>query len=243
MKQFGIYALQDLLRDFYISEIANTFKIDENDIRYINNQQIFIDSKPLDSFLPVGNISKKQIFCNAENRVLKYLNTFKCSKNDDVQDFLHSEEKVISMQKQSLTRTYLIIDNENDDNIAAYFAISLKPVILKKNNKMSKTKKKRIRFFTHKNEENEDEIEIILAYLIGQIGRSDIYKSSDINLEKILEFIFGVINKIREYIGGRTILVEVNNEEKLVELYEKHGFEFIQFENDLSQLMQWVYHY
>lgn len=38
MEQFGIYALQDLLRDFYISEIGNALKIDKNDIRYINNQ-------------------------------------------------------------------------------------------------------------------------------------------------------------------------------------------------------------
>lgn len=59
----------------------------------------------------------------------------------------------------------------------------------------------------------------------------------------ILEFIFGVINLIREYIGGRVILIEVDNNPKLIELYENYGFERIQENGKLSQLMQFVKHY
>lgn len=239
MMRFQIYSLKDLLEDFYISEISSVLGIEEEEIDYQDSQQIDARGKKIETLLSERQTSKKEVFQSAESRVLKYLQTFKCEKNKDVQEFLHSSEKSIRMQKESITRTYFLVDTDREDSIAAYFAISFKPIILEKDHVITKSKKKRLPI--HKNEMCE--IEIIPTILIGQIGRSDSYSKEDINLADILDFVFGVINKVREYIGGRVVLVEVNKEQKLIEHYGKFGFEKIQEQGKLTQLMQFVANY
>src|SRR6056297_1765310 len=175
--KFQLYSLKDLMEDFYLSEISSTFSIDVNKINYHNNQEIFIDGVKIENHLQKNNFRKKDIFNKAEDRVLKYLQTFRCSINRDVEVFLHDGEKCIRMQKSSTARTYLILDPENE-KIAAYFALSIKPILLEKNNSVSNNKKKKLPIHT----KNKGVIEIITTFLIGQIGRSDTYKKKDITL-------------------------------------------------------------
>ena len=92
--------------------------------------------------------------------------------------------------------------------------------------KLSKTQKRKIK---HKNNE-------CLSILIGQLGKNDLF-SSLINLKEILDFAFSTIKDIMELVGGRIILIECFNSDKLVQLYEDHGFIYLQEENSLSQLM------
>lgn len=238
MRDFLLYPLKDLLEDFYIAEIANKLNIQIDSISYLDSETIMIGDQSLETLLSAIGISKKEIFINAEGRVLNYLRTFKCTKNIDVQDFLHSSEKAIRMQKESATRTYLVLDSDNDE-IAAYFAISIKPVILCEDHKLSKTKKKKLQVHSLEN----SKFEVIVTLLIGQIGRSELYSRDDIDLKMILNFVFGILLKVRDYIGGRVILVEVDKSEKLISHYEKYGFEKIQVQDDLTQLMQFVGHY
>ena len=226
------------MEDFYLSEISSTFSIDVDKIKYHNNQEIFIDGVKIESRLQDNNFKKKDIFNSAEDRVLKYLQTFRCSINHDVEDFLHDKEKCIRMQKSSTARTYLILDSENE-KIAAYFALSIKPILLEKNHSVSNNKKKKLPIHT----KNRGVTEIITTFLIGQIGRSDTYTKKDISLNEIMDFIFAVINIVKEYIGGKVVLVEVANEPKLVSLYAKLGFEKIQVQDDLTQLMQYTNYY
>ena len=132
----------------------------------------------------------------------------------------------------------VIVDSEKD-NIAAYFAIAFKPIILEK--QLMITDKKKEKLPIHSNEIKD--VEVLPTILIGQIGRDDSYSKSDIDLKLILDFTFGVINLVREYIGGRVILIEVDNNPKLIEMYENYGFERIQENGKLSQLMQFVKQY
>lgn len=238
MKDFQLYSLKDLMEDFYVSEISSRLALDIDCIDYRDSQEIIVDGKPFETLLSERQTSKKEVFRAAESRVLNYLQSFKCEKNSDVQEFLHNPEQCIRMQKNSVTRTYLIIDSETDA-IAAYFAIAFKPIVLEKDHDLSDTKMKKLPIHTN----DEKNIEIIPTILIGQIGRADGYSKEDITLKDILEYIFGVINMVKTYIGGRVVLVEVNNEPKLIKHYEKYKFEKIQVSNDLSQLMQFVNHY
>lgn len=237
MKNYLLYPLKDLLEDFYIAEIASRLSVEVDSVTYLDSEHIAIEDKAIETLLSASGISKKEIFQTAEGRVLNYLRTFKCEKNLDVQDFLHNPEKSIRMQKESATRTYLILDSENDE-IAAYFAISIKPVILCENHELSKNKKKKLQVHSHEDEDSK--FEVIVTFLIGQIGRNELYTSEDIDLNMILDFVFGILWKVREYIGGRVILVEVDKSEKLINHYEKYGFEKIQVQDDLTQLMQFV---
>lgn len=238
MKNFQLYSLKDLMEDFYISEISSELAVYINRINYKNNQEIMIDGKTFETLLSVKQTSKKEVFKAAESRVLKYLKSFNCKKNQDVQDFLHDENKAIRMQKESITRTYMLIDDEND-KIAAYFAIAFKPIILESNHVVSKSKIKKLPI--HSDEKST--IKIIPTILIGQIGRADEYSKEDINLNYILDYIFTIINIVKIYIGSKVVLLEVNNEPKLVKHYEKYGFEKIQESNNMSQLMQFINHY
>ena len=178
--------------DFYISELSEQLEVEDNKINYINSQDILIDGVSAETLLSKRNLSIKKIFRSSESRVLEYLKEFKCQQNLDVEDFLSNGEKAIRMQKESRTRTYLIVDSENKE-IAAYFAISFKPIILDSINIESKTMLKK--FQTHKNKSaNGNDIEIVPTILIGQIGKNDDYSSENINLKIILEYVFSIIN-------------------------------------------------
>jgi len=72
-----------------------------------------------------------------------------------------------------------------------------------------------------------DDVEVCSTFLIGQIGRSDDYTREDIDLKGLLEYIFTVINKVIELIGGKIILIEVEKEPKLIKRYGKLDFENI----------------
>jgi hypothetical protein len=58
----------------------------------------------------------------SNNKIKKLLQTFKCNKNIDLQDFLHN--KALLFEKNLRSRTYLYINN-NTKNVVAYFTIAI----------------------------------------------------------------------------------------------------------------------
>jgi len=52
-----------------------------------------------------------------------------------------------------------------------------------------------------------------------------------------LDYIFGVINNVRELIGGRIVLIEVDKEPKFIKKYEEYDFQNIEADNEFTQLM------
>lgn len=236
MENFEFYPLKELLEDFYISEIATELDVDVSLIDYTDNSNIKVNGQELETLLSAKKLVKNEIYKKAECRVLNYLQTFKCSKNPDVENYLHNKEKALRLQKESVSRTYLLIDTEKED-IVAYFSLSIKPVIIKEDYAITKTKRKRM------NLKSEDNIEICTTFLIGQIGRSDKYTRKDIDLKVILDYIFAVINKIRALIGGKIVMIEVEKEPKLIKRYEEFNFQNINSDSEYTQLMQWVNSY
>ena len=83
METFEFYPLKEILEDFYISEIAKELDVDEKTIDYTNNTDIKVNGKELETLLLAKKLVKNEIYKNAECRVLNYLETFKCSKNND----------------------------------------------------------------------------------------------------------------------------------------------------------------
>ncbi len=169
-----------------------------------------------------AGLPKKEI----EKKVLTWLSKFKCHKNKDVETYL----KITALKhyKEDISRTYLIVDViQGELVLLGYYTLAMKNLKIKgvlNNDKLSKTQK-----IKHKNNE-------CLSILIGQLGKNDLF-SSLINLKEILDFAFSTIKDIMELVGGRIILIECFNSDKLVQLYEDHGFIYLQEENSLSQLM------
>ena len=79
--------------------------------------------------------------------------------------------------------------------------------------------------------------ERIRAFLIGQIGKNTAIGNNPVSLKNILDEIYAVINAAKALIGGRIIILECEDNHKLIQLYEKHGFKLIELaDSEQSQL-------
>lgn len=154
--------------------------------------------------------------------------SFACPQNLDVESFLLNKGKGIRFENSSISRTYLILDGDNGD-ILAYFSISFKEITInteslsgtavKKLNGMSKT------------------ANTLKVYLIGQIGKNSLVNPNPIKLDVILSEIYNVISQAQALIGGRVIILECENQPKLIALYERHGFKLIETMNGSDSLL------
>ena len=95
-----------------------------------------------------------------ETNVIQILNTFKCSKNKDLQDFVTDPSKAISFEKREITRTYLYLDI-TDEKIClmGYYTITLNVLFT---DGISKTKIKKL-------DGIDKDREYIPCYLITQL--------------------------------------------------------------------------
>lgn len=125
-------------------------------------------------------------------------------------------------------RTYLIFDIENmAQGILAYFSLSFKEISLE--DYVSKTQTKKLDGIS-KNAEK------IRVFLLGQIGKND-FAGNPVNSLVIFEEVYNILIDVQKKIGGRTLLLECENNPKLIEIYEKQGFEILQ-EQSLVQMFR-----
>ena len=151
------------------------------------------------------------------NQIKKLLKTFVCTKNIDVQDFLHN--KAITFERNLRSCTYLYTSNA-DKSVAGYFSIGITYTLT---NKLDKAVVKFLDGYT-------DETIAIPCYLVGQLGKSDTCK------EKIGSFLLddalSIIDKSQESLKGRFVLIDSVNDDKVINFYKENSF--IALENDKS---------
>lgn len=151
------------------------------------------------------------------NQIKKLLKTFVCTKNTDVQDFLHN--KAITFERNLRSCTYLYVSN-TDKSVAGYFSIGITYTLT---NKLDKAVVKFLDGYT-------DETIAIPCYLIGQLGKSDTCK------EKIGKFLLddalNFIDKAQGILKGRFVLIDSVNDERVINFYKENSF--IALENDKS---------
>lgn len=97
------------------------------------------------------------------NQIKKLLKTFVCTKNADVQDFLHN--KAITFERNLRSCTYLYVSNA-DKSVAAYITLGIKSLLT------DTLSDEAIVFL----DGYTNEILSIPCYLIAQLGKSDICK-------------------------------------------------------------------
>ncbi|WP_244922693.1 acetyltransferase [Xenorhabdus cabanillasii] len=149
------------------------------------------------------------------DKTMEYLHSFSCPANQDVESFLHF--KSIRFEKADATRTYLILDKVGI--ILAYFSLTFKELPTH-NLALSKSKIKKLNGISN----NANSLKV---YLIGQIAKNFSLKENPIKLKDILTPIDIIIEKAQYLIGGRVIILECQNKQKLINLYESHGFKTI----------------
>lgn len=145
----------------------------------------------------------------------RLLRDFKCSRNNEIEKFLQVNSYEFSVKYQAIT--YVIYSN-NTDNIAGYFSLSIKPIIIKSDNLSNRSLNKILRMSDF---DEENKTVNPAAYLIAQLGKND---GADINIDDIFDIIDIVVNKIQKSCGGVVEFLESENEEKLISMYQSKGF-------------------
>lgn len=113
-----------------------------------------------------------------------------------------------------------------DHGVKAYFTLSFKEIILDATC-VSKSKVKKLDGIS-KNADN------IRAFLLGQIGKADTC-GPEIKLDTLMNYVYQLLAEAQGLVGGRVILLECEDNDKLISLYENCGFERLQ-SNDFVQM-------
>ncbi|HJO95540.1 MAG TPA: hypothetical protein QF753_19245 [Victivallales bacterium] len=77
----------------------------------------------------------------------------------------------------------------------------------------------------------------VRTLLLGQVGKNYAF-DNQINLAIILENVYSVFKSVQHLIGGRIILLECKDENRLISYYKKHGFYFLQKEKNQTQMIK-----
>jgi len=156
----------------------------------------------------------------SKRKVKELLQTFPCSRNSDLQDFLHN--KALTFEKHLRSRTYLYIDNETKE-VSAYFTISIATL---HTDDISSEVIKMLDGY-------QENTKSIPCFLIGQLGKSDHYENKKIGAF-ILEDSIEIIDNLHNAVGGRFILLDAININAVISFYEDSLFFPIETSNTES---------
>lgn len=145
-------------------------------------------------------------------------------------------DKAVLFDKVHLSRTYLIVDIESKPvNILAYFTLTFKEIDI--DNSKGTISKEFIKKLDGLNK-NATEVR---SFLIGQIGKNYSIENNPVDLSIIMEYIYCVLKEVNARIGGRVILLECQNLQKLITHYEKQGFKCLpKGEDKLVQMVKTI---
>ena len=144
------------------------------------------------------------------------ISRFTC-KDDDVESFL--KNKAVDFENRNKSRTYLITDDDGI-NLLGYFTLSLKALPFSKN--VSRNIIKHIDGFSRN-------IQSVGIILIGQFGK-DVVLAKDVDGASLFDLCMQTIRKAQDIVGGRFVLLECRDIEKVKSFYTKQGFIPLQYD-------------
>lgn len=153
------------------------------------------------------------------------LSSFSCERDRDIQLFL--QKRAVEFEKLSKSRTYLIVDREQYrntiiDKITIYGYISLSLKIFTAPEDTSNRQRRLLDGFSAK--EHGKPISNFPCYLIGQLARNSNVPKDSITGTELLHFAYDIIAVSVDAVGGRNILVECRDTQKLVQFYTSNDF-------------------
>lgn len=161
-----------------------------------------------------------------ERDLNNYLSSFYCTKNNDVESFLHNH--AIENEKRSITRTSLVVDESSNYEIVGYFTLMVKYFEfvedVSRRTKQSLTSNRNATIFN--------------TILIAQLGRSDLYKGI-IPGDNILELALHNCKLTHDLVGLRIVCVEYDDVPFLHDFYIKNKFGFLQH-NPTGKCMAYI---
>jgi len=156
-----------------------------------------------------------------EDEIKTILSSFNCPLNKDVEDFLHT--KAIVFSKQGLAKTYLIFASRKSKNeLVAYYTIASKYIHIT-SGYLSANLRKRLKRFARYHKEIK--CYIMQSDLIAQLGKN--YRDGLDKLisgDELLKMACERIQYVQALIGGKTVYIECEETDKLMEFYKRNGF-------------------
>lgn len=164
-----------------------------------------------------------------EDKELKpLLSSFSCEQDEDIERFLHN--RAVEFERLSKARTYLIFSEDElcNKSIAeqiVYGYVSLALKILSVPSETSNRMRKELDGFSAKI--HGERISDFPCYLIGQLSRNSKAPRDSISGEQLLDFAEDVIETAVSAVGGRYMMIECRDREKLIRFYQENDFEEI----------------
>jgi len=171
------------------------------------------------SLFPLSEIIQRT---DSNRKVKRLLETFNCTRNTDLQDFLYN--RAVTFEKNLRSRSYLYIDNDTQE-VAAYFTITISTL---HTDGISPEVIELLDGY-------KDDIASIPCFLIGQLGKSDKFEPRKIG-EFILDDAIEMIDQSQKALGGRFILLDAINKEQVIKFYETNAFFPIENDSDSESI-------
>ena len=164
-----------------------------------------------------------------EDKELKpLLSSFSCSQDEDIESFLHN--RAIEFERLSKSRTYLVLDQDEmitkdikDLTVFGYISLALK--ILTVPDSVSNRVRKELDGFSAKI--HGVQISDFPCYLIGQLSRNSDVPHDSLSGEMLINFAHDVISASVDAVGGRYMMIECRDSDKLVRFYKNNGYDEI----------------
>jgi hypothetical protein len=143
--------------------------------------------------------------------------SFTC-RDKDVESFLKNNS--FEYERRNKSRTYLIFDDEKSDTLLGYYTLSLKSLHF--SSAASKTAIKDIDGYSNK-------VNSVGIILIGQFGKDEVL-AKDVAGKWLLEQCIETVYEAQRIVGGRFVMLECLDIDKIVSFYGDAAFEFKRFQ-------------
>ena len=144
---------------------------------------------------------------------MEHISRFRC-RDSEVERFL--KEKSFIFEKRDISRTYLIISDEGA--LMGYYTLSLKALPF--DGSVSKSMIKDIDGYS----KNVNAVGIVM---IGQLGK-DMLLAGSMDGAELLDACMRTVHKVRKLAGGRFVMLECQDRDKVVSFYKRYGFHVLQ---------------
>lgn len=160
------------------------------------------------------------IFSVGENEVRSAIDGFQCSKNPEIEEFLKAN--AIDFAKRKISVTHLILDD--DGQIAAYFTLTYKPVIISAESLSKSTIKTLSRYAVIDRDTNSFNMS---AFLIAQFGKNSAYVGTrNISGNKMMDLCFEILVSVQKQVGGGIAFLECEDKKQLLNFYQNDNNNF-----------------
>lgn len=164
-------------------------------------------------------------FMELSPELISRCGSFSCEKEKDIENFFKSD--FLNYKSQLLGKTYCFITDEEQPQMVCAFTVSNSSIKL---NSIPNNKRNRInRKIPHTKRHTQ-----YPAVLIGQLAVFDKFQGLHLGSE-ILDFIKSWFIDPLNKTGFRFIIVDAINKPKVLDFYQKNGFDFI-FSSDEEEM-------